>query len=69
MDIRRLLMELAKCRKVFHSEADFQHTVAWHIHQTTSDSQIRLEFPMSTEHRKMYVDIWLPLEKIAIELK
>lgn len=69
LDIRRLLMDLAKCRKVIHSEADFQHTLAWDIHQTTSDCHIRLEFPMSAEHRKMYVDIWLPLEKIAIELK
>ena len=69
LDIRCLLTDLAKNRKVFHSEADFQHALAWHIHQTMPESQIRLEFPVPAEHRKMYVDIYLPDEKIAIELK
>ena len=68
-DINDLLTGLAKCRKVFHSEADFQHALAWQIHQLKSDCQIRLEFPMPIAHRKMHVDIWLPVEKVAIELK
>ena len=34
LDIKSLLMGLAENRKVFHSEADFQHALAWHIHQT-----------------------------------
>ena len=69
LDIRRLLTGLAENRKVFHSEADFQHALAWHIHQTMQKSQIRLEFPVPIERRKMYVDIWLPEQKTAIELK
>ena len=69
LDIRCLLTQLADSRKVFHSEADFQHALAWHIHQTMRKSQIRLEYPVPVEHRKMYVDIYLPDEKIAIELK
>ena len=69
LDIRVLLKDLAESRKVFHSEADFQHALAWHIHQTMPKSQIRLEFPMPVEHRKLHVDIWLPEEKVAIELK
>ena len=69
LNIRELLTGLAESRKVFHSEADFQHALAWHIHQTMPKSQVRLEFPMPVEHRKMYVDIWLPAEKNAIELK
>ena len=69
LDIRCLLTQLAESRKVFHSEADFQHALAWHIHQTMQKSQIRLEYPVPVEHRKMYVDIYLPDEKIAIELK
>ena len=69
LDIRCLLTGLAKNRKGFHSEADFQHALAWHIHQNMPESQIRLEFPVPAEHRNMYVDIWLPKEKIAIELK
>ena len=69
LNIKSLLTDLAKCREVFHSEADFQHALAWQIHETTEGSQIRLEFPVPAEHRNMYVDIWLPDEKIAIELK
>ena len=69
LDIRCLLTQLAESRKVFHSEADFQHALAWHIHQSLPERQVRLEFPMPIEHRKMYVDIYLPDEKIAIELK
>ena len=34
-----------------------------------SKCQIRLEYPMPVEHRKLHVDIWLPEEKVAIELK
>ena len=68
-DINDLLTGLSECRKVFHSEADFQHALAWHIHQTTPKTQIRLEFPIQVEYQKMYVDIWLPQEKVAIELK
>ena len=69
LNIKCLMTDLAKCREVFHSEADFQHALAWQIHKTMPKNQVRLEFPISAEHRKMYVDIWLPVEKIAIELK
>ncbi len=69
LDIRCLLTQLAESRKVFHSEADFRHALAWHIHQTMPKSQVRLEYPVPVEHRKTYVDIYLPDEKIAIELK
>ena len=70
LNIRSLLTDLADSRKVFHSEADFQHALAWHIHQKMPEIQIRLEFPAKMkEQRKMYVDIYLPDEKIAIELK
>ena len=70
LDIRCLMTGLAECRKVFHSEADFQHALAWQIHQAMPESQIRLEFPVLAEdQRRMYVDIWLPVEKVAIELK
>ena len=69
-DVSDLLTGLAESRKVFHSEADFQHALAWHIHQTMPESHIRLEVdPMPVEHRKMFLDIWLPVEGIAIELK
>ena len=70
LDIDRLMAILADTRKVFHSEADFQHALAWHIHQAMPESQVRLEVDvMQVEHRRRFLDIWLPLEGIAIELK
>lgn len=69
LNITELLTSLAESRKVFHSEADFQHALAWHIHQSTPKPQVRLEFSILVKDRKMYVDIWLPKEKVAIELK
>ena len=69
LDIRSLLTGLAESRSVFHSEADFQHALAWHIHQIMPKRQVRLEFPILAENRQMYVDIWLPKQKVAIELK
>jgi len=69
LNIKCLMTDLAKCREVFHSEADFQHALAWQIHKTMQDSQIRLEFPMPAGGLNMHVDIYLPDENIAIELK
>lgn len=61
---------LSARRPVFHSEADFQHALAWHIRKTIPESQIRLEYPMRSEDKKpKYLDIWLPSENVAIELK
>lgn len=43
LNIRSLLTVLGDSRNVFHSEADFQHALAWHIHQKMPEIQIRLE--------------------------
>ena len=70
LDIESLLTGLAESRRVFHSEADFQHALAWQIHQAAPHSQVRLEvnaFPV--QDRRRFLDIWLPVEGIAIELK
>ena len=70
LDIDSIMMRLSKVRRLFHSEADFQHAIAWQIHKAIPDSEIRLEFnPIPHEERRMSLDIWLPLEKVAIELK
>ena len=70
LDIDGLMASLADRRKVFHSEADFQHALAWQIHQAMPESQIRLEVDATpAEHGRMFLDIWLPVEGIAIELK
>jgi len=68
-DIHGLLTNLANSRKVFHSEADFQHALAWQIHLTMPESEVRLEVDVLRGARRQSLDIWLPVEKIAIELK
>ena len=70
LDIDGLMASLADRRKVFHSEADFQHALAWQIHEAAPESQVRLEvsvIPVGAQ--RMFLDIWLPVEGVAIELK
>ncbi len=69
LDIHTLLESLSRSRPIFHSEADFQHALAWKIHEIMPDSQIRLEYPFRHDGNPMYLDIWLPTERMAIELK
>ena len=67
-DFLSFLEGLSKRRPVFHSEADFQLGLAWHIHETEANSQVRLEFkPFQSEN--MCLDIWLQTSETAIELK
>lgn len=64
-----VLKTLAAQRPVFHSEADFQHALAWAIHEAEPRIPIRLEYkPLANE--RLYVDIWLGrAPPIALELK
>ena len=67
MDMRKLMDSLARERPVFHSEADFQFALAWQIREATG-LDVRLEYPRVPNER-VYLDIWLPEAKAAIELK
>ena len=54
LDIDGLMTELSRTRKVFHSEADFQHALAWQIREHMPECEIRLEFnPAPEEVRKI----------------
>ena len=68
IDIPQLLSHLADWRPAFHSEADFQHALAWQIKREL-DSEVRLEVPYGGSSDNKYLDIWLPDEGVAIELK
>lgn len=70
IDVHRLLGEVAKTRPIFHSEADFQHALAWTLHQHHPGLQIRLEYPPSQKNR-IHVDVWARRgnESLAFELK
>lgn len=68
LDIADVMIELARRRPVFHSEADFQHAFAWCIHRIMLDGDVRLEYkPFPNE--SVYLDLWLPGVGVAVELK
>ena len=68
LDIHNLIADLSQHRPIFHSEADFQHALAWQIHEVMPDCKIRLEWPYRKE-RNWHLDIWLSIPRITIELK
>ncbi len=69
MNIEKILKTLSEKRPVFHSEADFQHALAWEIHLHYPNAKIRLEYPVGNE--TIHIDIYVTLGKkvYAIELK
>ena len=62
---------LSASRPVFHSEADFQHALAWLIHQQSPESNIRLEYRPPWLDVRAYLDILIEdaAGMHAIELK
>ena len=68
MNIHELMKGLAECRPIFHSEADFQHALAWHIKESMPSCEVRLEWKPPLED-SWHIDIWLPTFATAIELK
>ena len=73
LSVSEVLTALAKQRTVFHSEADFQHAIAWEIHQRLPRASVRLERPVEVSHlnKLLHVDIWIEQDGdvIALELK
>ena len=66
-----ILQTLSQKRPIFHSEADFQHALAWEIHEQFPEAAVRLEnwAPGLGNNKRM--DLWVRLaEKVlAVELK
>jgi hypothetical protein len=69
LDVAQLMRCLASKRPIFHSEADFQHALAWELHIGCPDIRVRLEVPHQALDESQHLDLWLPDLKIAIELK
>jgi hypothetical protein len=69
--IGETLATLAKKRPIFHSEAEFQHALAWEIHQELPHALLRLELPVPVKNQLFHMDIWAMTadEVLAIELK
>lgn len=71
IDLNAILNSLAQQRPVFHSEADFQHALAWKIQKHLPDAAVRLEYPISNQNSRRYLDIYITQLRrpVAIELK
>jgi hypothetical protein len=71
VDIGAVLGALAERRPLFHSEADFQHALAWELHHRLPEAAIRLDFPQMVSGERRYLDMWIAHEDavLAIELK
>jgi hypothetical protein len=67
MNVDELLAGVAKERPVFHSEADFQHSLAWQLHLQFPAAQIRLERVISRLHIDIYCEI--DNQEYVLELK
>lgn len=70
IDLERVTLDLAQTRPVFHSEADFQFSLAILLHELYRDLAIRLDIPQS--HR-ITLDMLITSpsgdDSFAIELK
>ena len=69
LDVHGLMQSLSVDRPIFHSEADFQFTLAWRIHELMPNRKVRLEYRVHLEGKPLYLDVWLPNLGTAIELK
>jgi len=71
IDIVSVLNKLACQRPIFHSEADFQHALAWEIHKKIPQASVHLELPVEVNQQSLHIDIWVvtDVEILAIELK
>ena len=71
LNIEQALGRLALERQLFHSEADFQHALAWKIHELYPDVKIRLEVPSGRSDKSERIDIVINSKdrSYAIELK
>jgi hypothetical protein len=64
-----LLTHLAASRPVFHSEADFQHALAWRIHEAHPTLAVRLEYRPPLPDSRVYVDVWATDGRAALALE
>ncbi len=73
LSIPAVLAALTEQRPIFHSEADFQHTLAWEVHRRLPQASVRLERPvkLSRVDKPLHVDIWIEHDGdiLVIELK
>ncbi len=71
IQVEHIISELQEKRPSFHSEAEFQHALAWEIHCYHPTAAVRLEIHPGRIGPREYIDIWVKYENTvyAIELK
>lgn len=71
LHMRELLAALSKRRPIFHSEADFQHALAWEMHLSEQSASIRLEQPVASHGGLVHLDLLMKSgsRDVAVELK
>jgi hypothetical protein len=71
LDLDQILQTLAEKRPLFHSEADFQHALAWEIHKVIPTASIRLELPVRVDTSTVHLDLLVECDhsRYPIELK
>lgn len=73
MNLNDVINELRKERPIFHSEADFQFSLAWKIQELHPDVEVRLEYttPFKIHGKLAHIDIVVfeNGKAIPIELK
>ena len=69
--ISEILATLADRRPIFHSEADFQHALAWELQLADQAAIIRLEKQVSADGVRVHLDLLVKSNgyEMAIELK
>lgn len=69
--ISDVLARLSRSRPIFHSEADFQHALAWELQRMDPAAEIRLEKQVATNGPGVHLDLLARSVdyEIAIELK
>lgn len=68
-EVHDFMTGLSRSRPIFHSEADFQHSIESLIQETMPEYPVHLMYQLPHEERSMYLDIWLPADGIAIQLR
>ena len=66
LDIDKIMYQLSRWRPIFHSEADFQFSLAWMIKEQYPNCDIRLEF-IPESNPNLHLDILVSLQHFLIK--
>ena len=71
MRMHELLRSLSARRPLFHSEADFQHALAWEVQLANKSAAVRLEQQVAADGKRVHLDLLVRDNGLhtAIELK